>query len=80
MSALELTVVDLGMSPPCQSFVPADQLDEMEALLSAPRRVCTRCWLVQIPEFVAPEEIFTEYAYFSGYSTSWVEHARGTSR
>ena len=39
-------------------------------------RVCTRCWLVQLPEFVAPEEIFTEYAYFSGYSTSWVEHAR----
>ena len=39
-------------------------------------RACTRCWLVQLPAFVPPDEIFTEYAYFSGYSTAWVEHAR----
>jgi SAM-dependent methyltransferase len=39
-------------------------------------RACTQCWLVQLPELVAPEDIFTDYAYFSGYSTSWVEHAR----
>jgi hypothetical protein len=39
-------------------------------------RACSRCWLVQLPAFVPPEEIFEEYAYFSGYSTAWVEHAR----
>jgi SAM-dependent methyltransferase len=39
-------------------------------------RACTECWLVQLPELVAPQEIFTEYAYFSAYSGSWVEHAR----
>jgi SAM-dependent methyltransferase len=39
-------------------------------------RVCTHCWLAQLPSFVAPEEIFNEYAYFSAYSDSWVEHAR----
>ena len=39
-------------------------------------RACQQCWLVQLPSFVAPEEIFTEYAYFSAYSTSWVEHSR----
>ena len=39
-------------------------------------RACKACWLVQLPELVAPEDIFTDYAYFSGYSTSWVEHAR----
>lgn len=39
-------------------------------------RLCERCLLVQLPELVAPDEIFTEYAYFSAYSTSWVEHAR----
>ena len=39
-------------------------------------RVCEACWLVQLPAFVPPSEIFTEYAYFSAYSASWVEHAR----
>ena len=39
-------------------------------------RVCDTCWLVQLPEFVSPAHIFTEYAYFSSYSTSWVAHAR----
>ena len=73
---LELTVVDLGVSPPCQSLVAPEQLDEMERFYPLHVRACTRCWLVQIPELVAPEEVFTEYAYFSGYSTSWVEHAR----
>ena len=52
------------------------RLDAMEPLLPAPRPRVQACWLVQLPELVAPEDIFTEYAYFSGYSTSWVEHAR----
>ena len=48
----------------------------MERFYSLHVRVCTRCWLVQLPDLVAPESIFSEYAYFSAYSTSWVEHAR----
>jgi C-methyltransferase C-terminal domain/Putative zinc binding domain/Methyltransferase domain len=75
-ASLELTVVDLGMSPLCESFVPADRLEGMEPFYPLHVRACTRCWLVQLPAFVPPEEIFTEYAYFSGYSTAWVEHAR----
>jgi C-methyltransferase C-terminal domain/Putative zinc binding domain/Methyltransferase domain len=73
---LELTVVDLGMSPPCQSLVSAERLDAMEAFYPLHVRACTECWLVQLPELVAPEDIFTEYAYFSGFSSSWVDHAR----
>ena len=75
-SPLELTFVDLGMSPLCESYLKADQLDAMEPFYPLHVRVCTECFLVQLPEYVAPEEIFTEYAYFSSYSTSWVEHAR----
>jgi SAM-dependent methyltransferase len=75
-SPLKLTVVDLGMSPLCESFLPAEQIEEMEPFFPLHVRACERCWLVQLPAFVAPEEIFTEYAYFSAYSTAWVEHAR----
>ena len=74
-ATLALTVVDLGMSPPCQSLVAPDQLDAMEVFYPLHVRACEHCWLVQLPELVAPGEIFTEYAYFSAYSTSWVEHA-----
>jgi SAM-dependent methyltransferase len=75
-SPLVLTVVDLGMSPLCESFLPADRIEQMEPFFPLHVRACERCWLVQLPAFVAPEEIFTEYAYFSAYSTAWVEHAR----
>jgi len=73
---LETTFVDLGMSPLCESFVRPDQLAEMEPFYPLHAYVCGRCFLVQLQEFVPPDEIFTEYAYFSSYSTSWVEHAR----
>jgi len=75
-SPLELTVVDLGMSPLCESFLPAERIEDMEPFFPLHVRACERCWLVQLPAFVTPEEIFTEYAYFSAYSTAWVEHAR----
>ena len=55
---LELTIVDLGMSPLCESFLPADRLEEMEPFYPLHVRVCERCWLVQLPAFVAPDEIF----------------------
>jgi hypothetical protein len=73
---LATTFVDLGMSPLCQSFVRGDQIDRMEAYYPLHVLVCSECFLVQLQGYVAPEQIFTEYAYFSSYSTSWVEHAR----
>lgn len=68
--------VDLGMSPLCESFVGADKLNSMEPFYPLRVYVCGACLLVQLDEYVAPDEIFTEYAYFSSYSDSWVEHAR----
>ena len=73
---LRHTFVDLGMSPLCESYVPPERLGAMEPFYPLHVRVCERCLLVQLEEFVAPEEIFTEYAYFSSYSDSWVAHAR----
>ncbi|MBN6054702.1 class I SAM-dependent methyltransferase [Nonomuraea sp. RK-328] len=69
-------VVDLGATPPCESFLTADRLDEPEPTYPLHLRVCTECWLAQLPPLITPEQTFTEYAYFSSYSTSWVEHAR----
>jgi SAM-dependent methyltransferase len=69
-------VVDLGMSPPCESFLTAEQLNEIEPFYPLHVYVCEQCLLVQLPEHVDPRDIFREYAYFSSYSKSWVEHAR----
>jgi SAM-dependent methyltransferase len=68
--------VDLGMSPLCESFLSADQLNQMEPFYPLRVQLCPNCFLVQLAEYVRPSDIFTEYAYFSSYSTSWVEHAR----
>ncbi len=73
---LRLTVVDLGMSPPCQSFLPPERIREMEPFYPLHVFACESCFLVQLEEFVPPEDIFSDYAYYSAYSTSWVEHAR----
>jgi predicted TPR repeat methyltransferase len=64
------------MSPLCESYLTADQIDQMEPYFPLHVLVCGECFLVQLQEYVRPEHIFTEYAYFSSYSTSWVEHAR----
>jgi len=74
-SRLDHTVVDLGLSPLCESYVPAEKLGAMEAFYPLHVRVCAECLLVQIPEFVPPDDIFTEYAYFSSYSSAWLKHA-----
>ncbi len=73
---LTKTFVDLGMSPLCESFLAADQTDRMEPYFPLHVLVCDKCFLVQLQEYVNPESIFTEYAYFSSYSTSWVAHAK----
>ncbi len=75
-SPLTETFVDLGVSPLCESFLAADQLARMEPFYPLHVYVCGQCFLVQLEEFVAPGDIFSEYAYFSSYSDSWVEHAR----
>ena len=73
---LTRTFVDLGMSPLCESYVAEDRLDEAEVFYPLHVRVCEACLLVQLPAYVPAEEIFSEYAYFSSYSDSWVAHAR----
>src|SRR5579864_1527504 len=72
---LHHTFVDLGMSPLCESFLSAEQLNQMEAFYPLNVRVCEKCFLVQLQEYVGPTEIFSEYAYFSSYSDSWLKHA-----
>src|SRR5438105_6201717 len=74
-SPLSTVFVDLGMSPLCESYVPADKLDQMEPFYPLHVWVCGSCFLVQLEQFVSQEEIFTEYAYFSSYASSWVKHA-----
>ena len=70
------TFVDLGMSPLCESFLSREQADQAEAFYPLHAYVCGECFLVQVKEYVAPEGIFTEYAYFSSYSDSWLRHAK----
>ncbi|MFP3939171.1 MAG: methyltransferase domain-containing protein [Acidobacteriota bacterium] len=73
---LSRVFVDLGLSPLANSYVEPEDLDRPETFYPLKAYVCESCFLVQLPPAVAPEEIFTEYAYFSSYSASWVEHAR----
>jgi C-methyltransferase C-terminal domain/Putative zinc binding domain/Methyltransferase domain len=75
-TALQHTFVDLGMSPLCESFLRPEQVNQMEAFYPLHVFVCDQCFLVQLEEFVSPEKIFTEYAYFSAFSDSWLEHSR----
>jgi SAM-dependent methyltransferase len=76
-AGLRRTFVDLGMSPPCESFLDADDLNRMEPFYPLHVRICDDCLLVQLEAYVPAEEIFGgDYAYFSAYSASWVEHAR----
>jgi hypothetical protein len=73
---LRHSFVDLGMSPPCESFITAEQCDQMEPYYPLYALVCDHCYLVQLKEYFSPADIFTEYAYFSSFATSWVTHAR----
>jgi SAM-dependent methyltransferase len=70
------TFVDLGPQPLCESFVAPEDVERMEPFYPLHVRICRECLLVQLPALVDREEIFREYAYFSAYSNSWVEHAR----
>ncbi len=67
--------LDLGMSPLCESYLPESELDSMEPFYPLKAYVCESCLLVQLSEYVSGEAIFSEYAYFSSYSESWLKHA-----
>lgn len=73
---LDHTFIDLGMSPLCESYLKADQVNQMEPFYPLHVYVCGECFLVQLQEYVPPKDIFNEYAYFSSYSTSWCRHAK----
>ncbi len=64
------------MSPLCESYLPAGRLDEPEVFYPLHVRLCDACLLVQLPAYVPGEQIFSDYAYFSSYSDSWVAHAK----
>lgn len=73
---LKHTLVDLGMSPLCENFLSSEQLNHMEPFYPLRVYVCESCFLAQLEEYVSPEEIFNEYAYFSSYADSWLQHAK----
>jgi SAM-dependent methyltransferase len=73
---LRRTFVNLGMSPLCESYVASEALNRMEPFYPLHVMVCEKCFLVQIAEYVSAERIYSEYAYFSSYSDSWLRHAR----
>lgn len=72
---LALTFVDLGVSPLANAYLEPADLERPETFYPLHALVCEGCWLVQLPAAATPEEIFSDYAYFSSYSDSWLAHA-----
>jgi SAM-dependent methyltransferase len=73
---VDRTFVDLGMAPPCEAILTAEQLERAEVFYPLHAVVCDRCFLVQLSDDLDPAGIYSEYAYFSSYSEAWVDHAR----
>src|SRR3954452_21440143 len=69
------TFADLGMSPLANNYLTAEQRSQMEPFYPLRALVCGRCFLVQLEEYESPDVIFSDYAYFSSYSTTWLEHS-----
>lgn len=74
-TGLRSTFVDLGMSPLCETYPSAEELNRGETYYPLHVYVCEECWLVQLDEYESAENIFSDYAYFSSYSDSWLKHA-----
>jgi hypothetical protein len=72
---LHHTLVDLGMSPLCESYLTYEKANQMERFFPLRVYVCHKCFLVQLEQYVSRAELFSEYAYFSSYSDSWLDHA-----
>lgn len=75
-ASLEHTLVDLGLSPLANSYVSKDRAHEGEKFYPLHVFVCGRCHLVQLEQFETPENIFSHYAYFSSFSSSWLHHCK----
>lgn len=75
-AALSRTLVDLGSMPLANSYVRPQDIDRPDPCYPLHARVCDACFLVQVEDAVPPSEIFSDYAYFSSYSASWVEQCR----
>jgi SAM-dependent methyltransferase len=73
---VDAVFADLGMSPLANSYLPPERVNSMEAFYPLRALVCAKCFLVQLEQFETPEQIFSDYAYFSSYSSSWLEHSR----
>ncbi|MFT4825344.1 MAG: hypothetical protein ACI9A2_004015 [Halioglobus sp.] len=76
LAPLRHSFVDLGMSPLCESYIEPNRQDEPEVFYPLHAHVCEHCFLVQLKQYVSPQDIFSNYAYFSSYSDSWVQHAQ----
>jgi len=75
-SPLKTTFADLGMSPLSNSYLNSEDLDRMEPFYPLHAFVCENCLLVQLKEYQSPDKIFSDYAYFSSYSETWLKHAQ----
>src|SRR5512146_3242639 len=75
-AALNRTFVDLGMSPLCETYPSREDLNRGEIYYPLHVYVCEQCFLVQLEEYQSAENIFSDYAYFSSYSDSWLKHAK----
>ncbi len=76
-ATLHHSMIDLGLSPLCEDFIRADELQQPETFFPLDVLVCEQCWLVQVVEYSSTSAIFDEdYGYFSSYSTSWLRHAK----
>jgi len=73
-AGLQRTFVDLGMSPLCETYPSAADLNHGEVYYPLHIYVCERCWLVQLEEYESAESIFSDYPYFASYSDSWLKH------
>jgi len=73
---VEHLFVSLGSSPLANSYLTEEQLHKMELFYPLDVYVCENCLLVQLDEFESPENIFSNYAYFSSYSDIWLKHAK----
>ncbi len=73
-TGLRQTFVDLGMSPLCETYPSAAELNQGEVYYPLHVFICEQCWLVQLEEYESAESIFSDYAYFASYSDSWLKH------
>jgi hypothetical protein len=73
---LEIVFADLGMSPLANSYLTLDQANGMEPFYPLRAYVCAQCFLVQLEQFETADHIFSDYAYFSSYSSTWLEHSK----